>query len=296
MSLDAVIDRGRLTVLRLEFGRSRQDIGHGRERILPQTSLHILHAGALGDDGLAGRRPTALQRKLMRHKVCAGCRQQEPDKAVAPDIRGRLLCVGCHGHSPGPQRRFLEPDRMDEGPDTMRFASGLPPRSGTTSVHQGTSAASSYDRCKLRQSDSTYSSTLILAYPGRLASADGASSTSGAPSILPLARLSQSCSKILAKYSASFASSNSRLASRFSEIPCSDQFWLPMRRRWRSTITPLVSQFFWTRMSAISKPKSCNPSRLARASAWFRMRKMMRTFTPAFCFASTADSSSLSLF
>src|SRR5437868_6047006 len=296
MSLDAVIDRGRLTVLRLEFGRSRQDIGHGRERILPQTSLHILHAGALGDDGLAGRRPTALQRKLMRHKVCAGCRQQEPDKAVASDIRGRLLCFGCHGHSPGPQRRVLEPDRMDEARGIARFASGP-----VCSIRRDVSSSrhlrhSSYDRCKLRQSDSTYSSTLILAYPGWLASADGASSTLGAPSILPLARLSQSCSKILAKYSASLASSNSRLASRFSEIPCSDQFWLPMRTRSRSTITPLVWQFFWTRMSAISKPKSCNPSRLARASAWFRMRKMMRTFTPAFCFASTADSSSLSLF
>ena len=75
----------------------------------------FLHAGALAYEGLCGRRPTALQRKLMRHKVCAGCRQQEPDKAVASDIRGRLLCVGCHGHFPGRNAgQSLEPDRMND--------------------------------------------------------------------------------------------------------------------------------------------------------------------------------------
>src|SRR5262245_2243415 len=292
----AVFDRVRLAVLGLELGRSPQDIGHGRERILPQPSLHILHAGALRNDALARRRPTALQRKLVRHKVSSGCREHEPDKAVAADIRARLLCVGCHGHSPGPQRRVPRAAQDERGPGHTRSLASGPVcsirRDISSSKYLGVGATLAP---RLHQSDSRYSSTLILAYPGRLASAAGASSTSGALSMPSVARFCQSCSKISAKYAASLASSKRRLASRFSDMPCSDQFWLPMRTRWRSTTTPLVWQFFCTRMSAISKPKSCNPSRLARASAWLRIRKMMRTFTPAFCFASTADSSCLSL-
>src|SRR5262249_35064736 len=98
-------------------------------------------AGALGNDALARRRPTALQGKLMRNKVSSGCREQDPDKAVAADIRARLLCVGCHGHSPGPQRRCLEPRRMNEDPDTQgAWRAGPAARSGAISVHRSTSA------------------------------------------------------------------------------------------------------------------------------------------------------------
>src|SRR5262249_3380920 len=222
----AVFDRVRLAVLGLELGRPRQDIGHGRERVLPYPSIHILHARALGYDGLASGRPTALERKLMRHKVCAGCRQQEPDKAIAADIRARLLCVGCHGHFPGPQRKVLRAAQDERGPGHAKSLASGPVRSirrdVTSSKHLSVGATLA---ARLHQSDSRYSSTLILAYPGRLASAAGASSTSGALSMLSLARFSQSCSKISAKYAASFASSKRRLASRLSDMPCSDQFW-----------------------------------------------------------------------
>jgi hypothetical protein len=70
------------------------------------------------------------------------------------------------------------------------------------------------------------------------------------------ARFCQSCSKILAKYVATSSSSNNRLASRLTDTPSFERFWLPSITRRRSTTIPLVWQFFWTRMLSASKPKS----------------------------------------
>jgi len=58
---------------------------------LPEPGIDVLHIGLLGHGLLFGRRPAALERYLMRHEVGAGRDQQNPDEAVATDVRNLLL-------------------------------------------------------------------------------------------------------------------------------------------------------------------------------------------------------------
>ena len=80
-----------VAVLRFELRRLGQSLGDGREGILPQSRIDVLLPDVLGDGSARGCRSTALERYLVRHEIRGGGRNQNPNEAVSPNIRKRLL-------------------------------------------------------------------------------------------------------------------------------------------------------------------------------------------------------------
>ena len=85
-----------VAVLRFELRRLGQSVGDGREGILPQSRIDVLLPDVLGDRSARRCRSTALEWYLVRHEIRGGGRNQNPNEAVSPNIRKRLLRVICH--------------------------------------------------------------------------------------------------------------------------------------------------------------------------------------------------------
>ena len=105
-----------VAVLRFELRRLGQSLGDGREGILPQSRIDVLLPDVLGDGSARGCRSTALERYLVRHEIRGGGRNQNPNEAVSPNIRKRLLRVVCH-HRPPVLQGGAERSPPDARPD-----------------------------------------------------------------------------------------------------------------------------------------------------------------------------------
>src|SRR5919201_5710555 len=90
-------------VLPLEARRLCKIVGNGRKGILPQSRVDVLLADSFGDGSLRARGAAALERQLLlRHEVRSGSDEQDPDEAVAAEVRE--LGVLCHRDAPSRQR------------------------------------------------------------------------------------------------------------------------------------------------------------------------------------------------
>src|SRR5205823_3311058 len=78
---------------------------NGRKGILPQSRVDVLLPDPFGDGSLRARWAAALERRLLlRHEVRSGGDEQDPDEAVASEVRE--LGVLCHRDAPSQQRGF----------------------------------------------------------------------------------------------------------------------------------------------------------------------------------------------
>src|SRR5262245_64778788 len=76
-----------VAVLWFELRRLGQFIGDGREGVLPQPGIDVLLPDSLLYGSLVGRRPASFQRDLAGHEKRAGRHEQNPDEAVASNVR-----------------------------------------------------------------------------------------------------------------------------------------------------------------------------------------------------------------
>ena len=105
-----------VAVLRFELRRLGQSVGDGREGILPQSRIDVLLPDVLGDRSARRCRSTALEWYLVRHEIRGGGRNQNPNEAVSPNIRKRLLRVICH-HRPSVHQGGAERSPPDVRPN-----------------------------------------------------------------------------------------------------------------------------------------------------------------------------------
>ena len=105
-----------VAVLRFELRRLGQSVGDGREGILPQSRIDVLLPDVLGDGSARCCRSTALEWYLVRHEIRGGGRNQNPNEAVSPNIRKRLLRVICH-HRPSVHQGGAERSPPDARPN-----------------------------------------------------------------------------------------------------------------------------------------------------------------------------------
>src|SRR5262249_47156477 len=90
-------------VLPLEARRLCKIVGNGRKGILPQSRVDVLLPDPFGDGSLRARGAASLERQLLlRHEIRPGSEEQDPDEAVAAEVRE--LGVLCHRNTPSQQR------------------------------------------------------------------------------------------------------------------------------------------------------------------------------------------------